>query len=166
AAVRPVLAELRRGRRAAFVELAPFTRAEVAALAGVDPDRLDPVVDAVWRRSGGNAYLAEGLLAAVASGTAAVPAELRDVLLGRFEQLSPAAQEVARAVAVGGDVVQHWVLEAVGVLPAPDLSAATRELVDRQVLTVPTGADGYRFKDPLLEELVYGDLLPGERTRL
>jgi DNA-binding CsgD family transcriptional regulator/tetratricopeptide (TPR) repeat protein len=165
--LRAVLAELRRSRRAHFVELAPFTRAEVAELAGMDPARSDRVVEAVWRRSGGNAYLAESLLAAVATGDgAAVPAELRDVLLGRFEQLSTPAQDVARALAVGGDVVDHWILDALDVLPAAPLAAALRECVDRQVLTVASGRDGYRFKDPLLEELVYGDLLPGERTRL
>jgi DNA-binding CsgD family transcriptional regulator/tetratricopeptide (TPR) repeat protein len=164
---RAVLAELRRSRRARFVELAPFTRDEIAELAGVPPERRDPVVDAVFRRSGGNAYLAEALLEAVDSGDpTAVPAELRDVLLGRFEQLSPAGQEVARALAVGGDVVDHWVLATLDALPADVLVAGLRDGVDRQVLTVVPGRDGYRFKDPLLEELVYGDLLPGERTRL
>jgi predicted ATPase/DNA-binding CsgD family transcriptional regulator len=167
AVVRPVLAELRRSHRAQFIELAPFTRSEVAELAGVDPRRADPVVDAVWRRSGGNAYLAEALLAAAAAGRGAgVPDELRDVLLGRFEQLSPVAQEVARALAVGGDVVDHWLLDAIGVVPADALSPAVRELVDRQVLARASNRDAYRFKDPLLEELVYDELLPGERTRL
>jgi DNA-binding CsgD family transcriptional regulator/tetratricopeptide (TPR) repeat protein len=165
--VRPVLAELRRSHRARFIELEPFTRDEVAELAGADPRRHDPVVDAVWRRSGGNAYLAQGLLAAVAAGDGgAVPDELRDVLLGRFEQLSPTARSVARAVAVGGEVVNHWVLEALGLRAPEELSAAMRELVDGQVLALVGERDGYRFKDPLLEELVYGDLLPGERTQL
>ena len=42
---------------------------------------------------------------------------------------------------------------------------AVREAVAQQLL-VPDGADGYAFRHALLREAVYGDLLPGERTRL
>jgi DNA-binding CsgD family transcriptional regulator/tetratricopeptide (TPR) repeat protein len=166
-ALRRVLAELRRNPAVHFLEVEPFTLDEVAELAGVAPERHDPLVEAVWRRSGGNAYLATSLLGADdvrPEGGPVVPGEVREVLMGRLTLLSPMAQDVARVVAVGGDAVDHWALVELDVLPAEELARALRECVDEQVLVVDR-KDAYRFKHPLLEELVYADLLPGERSR-
>jgi DNA-binding CsgD family transcriptional regulator/tetratricopeptide (TPR) repeat protein len=168
AEARAVLTELRRDRRARFAELVPFTRDEVAALAGRTPGAPDPMVDEVHRRSAGNPFLAETLLAT----GGVLPRELRAMLLASFEQLPPEARQVARAVAAGAlgpcerDALPHWVLAALDVLPADVLAAAARACVEHHVLVPCATRDGYRFKVPLLEELVYEDLLPGERIRL
>src|SRR5262249_29070891 len=40
-----------------------------------------------------------------------------------------------------------------------------REAVAHQLL-IPDGTQGYAFRHALIREAIYGDLLPGERTRL
>ena len=50
-------------------------------------------------------------------------------------------------------------------MPAAEIEEALREAVTHHVL-VADGADRYAFRHALLQEAVYGDLLPGERVRL
>src|SRR4029453_14445933 len=47
-----------------------------------------------------------------------------------------------------------------------ELVAALRGAVAAQLLVIRPGEDGYQFRHALLQETVYGGLLPGERTRL
>jgi hypothetical protein len=51
-------------------------------------------------------------------------------------------------------------------LDEAELLAGLREAVDRQLLVVPPDQDAYVFRHALVQEAVYGELLPGERTRL
>ncbi|HEX7146942.1 MAG TPA: response regulator transcription factor, partial [Actinomycetota bacterium] len=51
-------------------------------------------------------------------------------------------------------------------LPEPELLSALREAVSAQVLVVDAGDGTYGFRHALVKEAVYGELLPGERTRL
>ena len=84
----PYLAELERGRAMQRIDLARFDREELAsqirAIRGIpaDPD----LVEAVYSRSGGNAFFVEELLAVETPGHA-LPAVLRDVLLARVAAL-------------------------------------------------------------------------------
>src|SRR6201999_208094 len=64
----------------------------------------------------------------------------------------------------GGGAADDLVRAACG-LPDDAYEEAVREAVGQQLLA-PDGPDGYRFRHALLREAVYGDLLPGERTRL
>ncbi len=50
-------------------------------------------------------------------------------------------------------------------LAAAEYEEAVREAVTHQLL-VPDGDQGYAFRHALIREAIYGDLLPGERTRL
>ena len=65
-------------------------------------------------RSEGNPLYTEELLAAGLDGRGAAPQSLRDAFMARIERLSPDAQRVARAVAVGrslergGADLGHW----------------------------------------------------------
>jgi len=164
--LRPLLGELLRLPDVERLELAPFTPAELADYlrelsGGPVPDRL---VRDVLARSEGNAYFAEELLAAGLANDTALPTALADVLLARLEQLSPAVQRVARVAAVAGRRVSHSLLQAATGMPDAELEEALREAVTHHVLVADGGS--YAFHHALLQEAVYGDLLPGERVRL
>jgi predicted ATPase len=101
--LRPLLAELHRQRTVEHVELAPFTPDELRAFTTAVRDG-EPLAerdfDEVHRRSEGNAFFAEELLAAGAP-SAALPWSLTDVLQSRLQRLDPAAQRIARLAAAG-----------------------------------------------------------------
>src|SRR2546423_1792933 len=122
----------------------------------------------IMARAEGNAYYAEELLAASVSGDRpeqSLPAGLAALLLSRVEQLSDAAQQVLRAAAVAGRQADDELVQAASGLVSTEDEAAVREAVTHQLL-VPDGTEGYVFRHALLRQAVYGDLLPGERTRL
>ncbi len=120
----------------------------------------------------GNPLLLNELLKALAAdrveptaANVAVVAELgpraasRAVLM-RLARLSGDAVEVARAVAVLGDGAELIVVEALANLETEAVAAATRELVQAEILRPdpPLG-----FVHPLVQAAVYRDLSPGER---
>ncbi|MCX3062670.1 helix-turn-helix transcriptional regulator [Streptomyces beihaiensis] len=167
--LRPLLAELDRLRTVTRLDLARFTRDEVARqIAGIlaaEPDRA--VVDDIFRRSDGNAFFVEELAVAAAEGCATGLSEsLRDVLLVRVESLPEAAQRVARICAEGGSTVEYALLAAVAGLCEDDLIEALRAAVGANILLASPDGDGYRFRHSLVREAVSDDLLPGERSRL
>ena len=161
--LRPVLAELERAPRVERMALERFSRHEVTEqLAGILGDEPDPgLADRLYARAQGNALYTEELLAASAD-TGELPATLRDALLGRFERLPGAAQEVVRVAAVAERPIGHELLETV---LAGDVNDGAREAVAHQLLvTHPDGT--YAFRHALVGEAIYEDLLPGERTAL
>ncbi|TQS16325.1 AAA family ATPase [Microbispora sp. SCL1-1] len=169
--LRPVLAELRRLPLVTSVELPPLGDDDMAEYLAV-LDRYGegpagPVAErgltTVIERAGGNPFFAEELLAAGAE-RARLPGTLADLLLARVETLSDTARQVLRVAAVAGRRVGHDLLrDATGLGDLP-LEDALREIVSQRLLTA--GSDGYTFRHALLQEAVYDDLLPGERTRL
>src|SRR6266699_4739683 len=177
--LRPVVGELLRLPSVLAVDLAPLEPSALAehltaALAEhwmtAAPGRIDATaLNDIVARAEGNAYYAEELLAASVGGDPAdrhsLPAGLAALLLSRVEQLSDAAQRVLRAAAVAGRRADDELVRATSGLAAAEYEAAVREAVTHQLL-VPDGTEGYVFRHALLREAVYGDLLPGERTRL
>jgi DNA-binding CsgD family transcriptional regulator len=134
------------------------TSAQVSGILGDEPSAA--VAELVFRRSGGNPFLVEELLA----GGHDLPASLRDILLLRVHQLPATAGLVVRAAALGGPAVEHVVLAEVLGLPAAELDAALEAAV-RQYVLVPDG-DRYAFRHALVAEALVADTLPGERMRL
>jgi DNA-binding CsgD family transcriptional regulator/tetratricopeptide (TPR) repeat protein len=167
----PFLAELERTGRVERIELAPFGRRDatdqLAAIAGRDLDAR--LVESIHARSGGNAFFAEELLAAAGDdGRTELPSTLRDVLLARVATLADATQEFLRVASAAGPRVEPALIAAAVAMDERALYEALRESVGRQVLVPdPTaGVERYAFRHALLQEAVYDDLLPGERTRL
>ena len=167
--LRPWLAELVRLPAVERLELAPFNRAELAeqleAMAGAPLPAEQ--VEGIYARSEGNPFYAEQLLAAGA-GDARVelPATLVEVLLARVQGLAEPAQQVLRVAAVAGRRVPHRLLAAVAGQPEAELEQGLHEAVGAGVLATDVATGGYAFRHALLQEAVYGDLLPGERVRL
>ena len=167
--LRPLLAELVRLPDLERIELAPFGRVELAEhLQAVAGQPVPPsVVDRILARSEGNAFFAEELVAAGAiRADIALPDALADVLLGRIETLSELAQEVLKVAAVAGRRVGHQLLVAASGRPEAEVERGLRDAIAGQVLVASAADESYRFRHALLQEAVYGDLLPGERTRL
>ena len=171
--LRPLLGELPRLPVVERVDLAPFSTDELGRYLGLLRGRAVPrqVVLDMHRRTDGNAYFAEELLAAALTadggrpdGLAELPWTLTDVLTARLDQLTPGTQQLVRVASVAGRRVTDTLLLQVAALPAPEVEAALREAVAHQVL-VPDEREGYRFRHALLREAVYNDLLPGERVR-
>jgi ATP/maltotriose-dependent transcriptional regulator MalT len=162
--LRPLLAELASDPYARLIELPRFTPEELAEqLEGILADRPEPeLVERVYRRSEGNALYAEEILAAGLDGRGALPPTLRDALMLRVERLSPRAQELIRWLACQ-PAADHALVAAVAGLDPPELRDALREAVASHIVVTVDG-ESYGFRHALLREVVYDDLLPGERT--
>ena len=165
--LRAFLAELERNRRVQRIELELFTHAEVSEqLAGILGDGVDiGLVDSVFERSQGNAFLTEELVAAGARSADELPPTLRDILLMRSERLPAGAQELLRVVAVGGRLVSDRLLAVVSAQEESERLEALHEAVSHHVLE-SRGLAGYAFRHELVREAVYHELLPEERARL
>ncbi|GAA3829404.1 helix-turn-helix transcriptional regulator [Sphaerisporangium flaviroseum] len=158
--LRPLLAELQRLPSVTAVRLDPLGTDEMSdylvALGGADAKMIGDIIE----RAEGNPFYAEELLAAEG-----LPYGLASLLLARVERLSDPAQQLLRAAAVAGRRMDHDLLSKVSGLEDGELEETMREIVSRGLL-LPDGDYGYAFRHALLQEAVYTDLLPGERTRL
>jgi len=160
----PGVSELRLDRldRAATAE-------QLAGLLAGPPH--ESLVDQVYARTDGNAYLttllARGLTPDVGSLPAGLPTELREAASRAWQSVSKPAREITRLIAVTGRA-QH--ADDLGKLAAQlalsgDVVSLLREAVDAAVLKV--GADAtYWFVHPLLAEVLEEGLLPDERRSL
>lgn len=168
--LRPFLAELDRSGRVERLDVDRFNRAEIADLlqGSLGSSPADDLVERIYRRSGGNAFFAEELLAAAReeNGNPQLPPSLENVLLSRIQILSEDAQATLRIAAAAGGPVEHHLLAAVSDLPEADLLAALREAVTHQVMVPDPATETYSFRHALTQEALYGDLLPGERAQL
>jgi DNA-binding CsgD family transcriptional regulator/tetratricopeptide (TPR) repeat protein len=169
--LRPFLAGLDRSGRVERLEVGRFDRVDVADLLagilGTRPD--DELVERIYRRSEGNAFFAEELLATTQQGNGdgrGLPPSLENVLLSRVQVLPEDAQATLRIVAAASGRVEHELLAAVSELPEADLLAALRAAVAHQVLVPDPATETYAFRHALTQEALYAELLPGERARL
>jgi DNA-binding CsgD family transcriptional regulator len=167
------LADVRRLPGFSELRLGPLdleaTRDQLAAVLGDIPH--DGLVREVFDRTGGNAYLNRLLVTgmpanATTLGDHALPNDLAAAVLRRWHELSPAARELARVIAVGArvargrDLVYAAQLAGVGD-PAPLL----RECLDAEVLDAQR-LDGYWFHHPLQAEALEASLPAAERRSL
>jgi DNA-binding CsgD family transcriptional regulator/tetratricopeptide (TPR) repeat protein len=167
--LQPFLGEVQRTATTERIDLPRFTEEEVAqqvdAILGkpAEPE----AVARLHARSNGNPLYAEELLAADNIGQP-MPAALRDILLARIATLSDQTQELMRIIAAGGIRVSTRVIAIVAQSDLIRIEPSVREAVDHH-LVVPTEASGVEylgFRHALVQEAIYGELLPGERSRL
>jgi DNA-binding CsgD family transcriptional regulator len=163
AAPRRWLAELEGRPGVSRLRLAGLPDAEMAELvtgllpAGAGPDQVAAVLSA----ADGNPLYAREFAAA---GPDRAPASISEALLARAAALTPQARAVADQVSVADGGMSHELLAATAALEEERLLAAAREAVAAGLLT-PAG-DGYAFMHGLIRQVLYEDLLPGERRRL
>ena len=102
----PWLAEVERAAAIERIELHRLGESDVRALimeiagTGLDEDQ----VDLIFRRSDGNPFFVEELLAAhgESAGTTRLPSTLRDILLARIAAIPDAAQDLLAVAAIAG----------------------------------------------------------------
>src|SRR6202012_4272781 len=126
------------------------------------------LVDLVFDRSGGNAYLVEELAGVMRGGgdPADLPPSLADVLLSRGDALSPGAQRLLRTAAVAGRSVPDKLLAGGAGVGDAEFYAGLREAVESHLLVVDHTGRGYTFRHALTRDAVYEDMLPGKRGAL
>lgn len=167
--LRVLLAAWERARSMTRLELSRLDRDEVRAqLSGILGAPPDPkLLELVYERSEGNAFLVEEMLSAVRAGDPrGLPPSLKDVLLARMDRLSEPAAQLLHLAAVAGRSVPERLLVAVCQSDELSALAAIRETVDAHLLVVDAAGHGYTFRHALARDAVYDDLLPGERVRL
>ncbi|HKO27548.1 MAG TPA: AAA family ATPase [Solirubrobacteraceae bacterium] len=152
------------------LELQRFTREEVASqLEAIRDERpTRAMLDLLYERSEGNAFLIEEILAALQAGAGPeeLPATLRDVLLARAEQLPAPTVRLLRIAAAAGRSVPDRLLARVADLDDAELDAALRDAVEHHLLVIDDSGQGYRFRHALTRDAIYSDALPRERVRI
>jgi DNA-binding CsgD family transcriptional regulator len=168
--LRPLIASWERLRTVQHVELRRFEPGEVAAQLGaiLGTEPAGGLVDLVFDRSGGNAYLVEELAGVMRGGgdPADLPPSLADVLLSRADALSAGAQRLLRTAAVAGRSVPDKLLAEVAGVGDAEFYAGLREAVESHLLVVDHTGRSYAFRHALTRDAVYEDMLPGERGGL
>ncbi len=167
--LRPVLAELERSGAVRRIELERFNydelRDQLTGILGAPPSQ--SLLDGVFERSEGNAFFAEEIVAVARDDDGqccTLPLTLRDLLLARVDELPDSTRQALRSAAVIGRRFGDQLLAALLERRDTDLLDDLRAATEQQVLV--TEGDRYAFRHALVQEAVYDDLLPGERTRL
>jgi ATP/maltotriose-dependent transcriptional regulator MalT len=165
--VRKLVADLHRHPGCQHLQLPPLTGAELHELldAILGHPAAAELVGELAARAQGNPFYAEELLAARDQGMQ-VPEVLRNLLLLRVAEVGPGVRRVLRTAAVAGTKVPHELLAAVADEPDARLSDLLRAAVEHHLLTAAPAAGSYLFRHALLREVLYEDLLPGERQAL
>jgi DNA-binding CsgD family transcriptional regulator/tetratricopeptide (TPR) repeat protein len=162
--LRPMLAEVER-ERCERIELARLDRAATVELIGaIHGSAVDArYVDMIHRRSDGNPYFIEELVAAQRSGIVGLPVTLRDVILARAAVLDDAAVQVLSVTAAAGSAISDVLADVSGL--DPDVLRTKLGELFATALLVSDG-DGVRFRHDLGREVFYDELLPDDRVGL
>jgi len=161
--VRRWLAELERRPRVVSLRLAPLTPAEIGEVvadlmpAGASPESRAAVISAAE----GNPLYARELANA---GPGGMPASITDAVLARAADLTPEVRALIDQVSVADGGTSHDLLAATLALPEARMLAAARAAVDSGLLV--SDGEGYTFGHALIRQVIYAQVLPGERRRL
>jgi DNA-binding CsgD family transcriptional regulator len=164
-----MLDDLDRLEQVERIDLPALSRAGVDELAhGVLSARAPaPLVDQLHRRSRGNPFFAEELLAAYVDGRGArLPAGVVSTVLQRLRRVSAPARQLLRCTAASRRPVTWEFLTATCGLEEIDLNPALREALDQHLLVEQGTEPAYAFRHELMREAVYEALHEGERRAL
>jgi DNA-binding CsgD family transcriptional regulator len=152
---RPTVARLRLGRLA-DAEITELVTSQLPD--GASADQVAAVVSAAE----GNPLYAKELASA---GPDEAPASIADAVLAKAAAgLTAAARALVDQVCVADGGMSHELLAATVPLPEEQLLDATRQAVGSGLLI--SRGDGYAFPHALVRQVLYADLLPGDRHRL
>jgi DNA-binding CsgD family transcriptional regulator/tetratricopeptide (TPR) repeat protein len=161
------LAEFSRLQAAQRIHLEGLDRNDVAVRVAtlIGGPASNVLVDQVMERGRGNPFFTGELVAAHLAGEI-IPLVLSDLISAEIAGLDETARQLLGAVAALGHETSHDLLSTVLALSDGEIEAAVRAVIDARLLVVDSGSERYRFRHPLLGEVVYADLLPPQRVRL
>lgn len=161
------LAELTRLPGTRRLHLDGLARGDVAAhieaLTGTPPP--PSVVDEIEARGRGNPLFTQELVSAKSTGEA-IPPLLFDLIVANFAALGRNSRQVVAAAAVVGRDTNEELLSGIVDFADTELEEALLGALSAQVLVTDPELDLFRFRHPLMGEVVYAELLPSERQRL
>jgi hypothetical protein len=168
-----LLAELERQRQVTTVALERLDRTGVAELLAAVYRNPVPfqVAEALHRRTGGNPFFLEELLASAGRSdparlaTLPLPWSLTEAVLRRLDDLAPEQRRVVDAAAILGRRISFDLLAAVTGSSEDELIGSLRHLVAENVM-VEEEPDVFAFRHALTREAIAGRLLGRERRRL
>lgn len=161
----PFLASIERQFLTERVELTPLTQEETTELA-VDITNeaiTSSESELLYSQSGGNPFFVEELLMG-GRGGGSVPESLRQIILSRCHSLDQDATVTLNAAAILSSPFDDQTLQATSGLSRERYENALDSLAKERLL-VDTGR-GHGFRHELVREVIAGELLPGERSRL
>lgn len=161
--IRRWLAELERRPRVVSLRLAPLTPAEIGEVVAdlMPADASTESRTAVISAAEGNPLYARELANA---GSGGMPASITDAVLARAADLTPEVRALIDQVSVADGGMSHDLLAATVALPEARILAAVRAAVDSGLLV--SDGEGYTFGHALIRQVIYAQVLPGERRRL
>jgi class 3 adenylate cyclase/tetratricopeptide (TPR) repeat protein len=158
------LAELERRPGVSRLRLRGLADGEIAelvtSLLPADVASADRVAAVVGAADGNPLYARE----LANAGPGALPASITDAVLAKAAGLTAQARTVVDQVCVADGGMSHELLAAAVPLPEKRLLASARRAVASGLL-IPAG-DGYAFSHALTRQVLYAQLLPGERRQL
>jgi DNA-binding NarL/FixJ family response regulator len=163
----------RRARPDAELEVGPLADSVVAALVGDLLEGTPPreLLRSVTSRAKGVPLFVTALVQG-AGRTAlrpdALPTIVRDIVLGRLQQLDDPERQLMELVAVAGDTGTTEILREAWSSGNGDFLQALRKLHSEGLLVEQAGARHvvYRVAHPLYAEVAYAELTVGERRRV
>ncbi len=162
---RGALAELRRAPGVQTLELRPLPAARIFEIVRtVAPTAPDAYAARIADRAAGVPYFAEELARALAPASWALPTTLREALLLRVRCFAVPTRQLLGRLAVVGVRAPHDLLRDLADQDEDTFATSVREAVDAAVVDLTD--DGYAFHHALLQEVLYDEVLPGERVRL
>jgi DNA-binding CsgD family transcriptional regulator/tetratricopeptide (TPR) repeat protein len=164
--LRAWLAEMDRAPEVSRIELERLGIEDIAAqLEGIlERPPSGDLLDTIARRSGGNPFFAEELVAAGATGDHdQLPDTLRELLLVRVHALDDGTQEVLGCAAVAGAMFDHDLLVAPCQADERTVSTALRAAIAAKLVVTDSSTGAYAFRHALLQEAIYDELLPRDR---
>lgn len=162
-----VLQELSTAPGVLRLDLEPLSTRDIARLVSplapgeVGTQRERDLIDVICSRAGGNPLIALQLAAASTPGS--IPSGLRAATMQAFAAIGEDARQVTRWLAVCARPMRYDDLPADLVLGSLDL--ALRDAILHRVLR-RTAPDTFGLVHGLMGEVVYDDLMPGERRLL
>jgi len=165
--LRQRFAELVRVPTVTKIQLVGLRRDEIAAqvdalLQAVPPASL---LDDIASRGQGNPLFTEELVAAHLNEDA-LPRLLSDLFTAEVMAVSPTARSVLDALATVGRPASQDLIVATMNGAERAIENGLRENLEAQLLAVDRDTHLYRFRHPLIGEVVYDAVLPSERRRL